>query len=121
MSAEELDQIAVAMGLDRFDPVWAGATMVVEGIPDFTHLPPSSRLQFRDGSTVTVDMLNTPCHLPAAVVDRDVPGQGRTFKAAADDLRGVTAWVERAGVVAIGDEIALFAPRQRAWTGATPA
>ena len=45
LSAEELRAIADDMGVDWFDPAWAGASMVVEGIPDFSHLPPSARLQ----------------------------------------------------------------------------
>ena len=40
VSEEEMSEVAQRMGLDRFDPVWCGASMVVRGIPDFTHIPP---------------------------------------------------------------------------------
>ncbi len=121
MAAEEIAAIATALGVDRLDPAWMGATMVVEGVPDFSHLPPSARLQFAGGATVAVDMLNTPCHLPAAVIEAERPGAGRGFKRAAEGLRGVTGRVEREGVVRIGDALRLFVPAQRAWAGAVSA
>lgn len=116
MSAEELEQIAAASGLSDFDPGLAGASLVIKGIPDFTHVPPSSRLQFPDGSTLVVDMENRPCHLPAKVINADHPGAGDKFKAAANGKRGVTAWVEREGVMHLGDTVRLHVPDQRAWT-----
>ena len=120
VSTEELASIADAMGLDRVDPSWLGATMVLSGVPDLSHLPPSARLQFRGrgGPTVTVDMQNRPCNLPAKVIDAERPGYGRSFKAAADKRRGVTAWVEREGEVSVGDAVRVFVPDQRAWRSA---
>lgn len=118
MSAEELADIAAQIGVARFDPRWAGASVVVSGIPDFSHLPPSARLQADSGATMTVDMLNLPCHLPAPVIEADAPGHGKAFKAAAQGRRGVTAWVEREGVLRIGMTVRLHIPAQRAWRGA---
>jgi len=115
VSQEEMDVIAQACGLAALDPVWLGATLVVSGIPDFTHLPPSSRLQGPDGVTFVIDMENRPCRFPAAEIDIDHPGKGAAFKAAAKGMRGVTAWVERPGVLAVGDKLRLHVPDQRAW------
>ncbi len=115
ISTEELADIAVACGLDDLDPTYAGASLVIKGIPDFTHLPPSSRLQFPDGATLVVDMKNRPCHLPAKPINADHPGAGDKFKAAAKDKRGVTAWVEREGQMRIGDPVRLHVPDQRPW------
>lgn len=115
VSAEELAAIAAEMGIAALDPAWIGASMVVEGIADFSHVPPSSRLQTQTGTTLTIDMQNRPCHLPAAVIDADLPGRGRAFKAAAEGRRGVTAWVEREGVLRLGDTVRLHIPDQRAW------
>lgn len=117
LSREELDATAEDMGVEVFDPAWVGATMIVSGIPDFTFLPPSSRLQFAGGTTVTVDMENRPCTLPAPVIEADAPGRGRAFKAAAKGRRGVTGWVEREGVIRLGDEITVHVPDQRTWGG----
>ena len=115
VSAEELEHIASEMEIDRLDPAWVGATVVVEGFPDFSHLPPSSRLQSSSGATVTVDMQNRPCVLPHPVIDLAFPGKGNRFKAAAKGRRGVTAWVEREGIISVGDKLTLHIPDQRAW------
>lgn len=115
VSADELAQIAADCGLDRLEPEYIGASLVIAGIPDFTHLPPSSRLQFPDGSTIVIDMENRPCHLPAKVINADFPGAGDKFKAAANGKRGVTAWVEREGEIHVGDAVRLHVPDQRPW------
>ncbi|MEM8538352.1 MAG: MOSC domain-containing protein [Pseudomonadota bacterium] len=115
LSAEELAEIAVACGLDALDPALVGASLVISGIPDFTHLPPSSRLQLPDGATLVVDMENRPCHLPAKPINAAHPGAGDKFKTAAKDKRGVTAWVEREGKVNVGDAVRLHIPDQRPW------
>ena len=60
LAAEDLAAIAARMGVERLDPALVGATMVVEGIPDFSHLPPSSRLQGEGGATLVVDLENRP-------------------------------------------------------------
>lgn len=115
LSAEELAEIAQAIGAERFNPAWVGASMVIEGIPDFTHVPPSSRLQAPSGATLVIDMENRPCHLPAPVISEDLPEAGKKFKLAAKGKRGVTAWVEREGVVKLGDTLTLHVPDQPVW------
>ncbi|WP_375175248.1 MOSC domain-containing protein [Pseudooceanicola sp.] len=116
LSVEDLSQIAANMGIDALQPEWLGMTMLVEGIPDFTHLPPSSRLQGPDGVTLVVDMENRPCQLPARVIEDHLPGAGKAFKSAAKGLRGVTAWVEREGVLSVGDDLRLAIPDQPVWS-----
>ncbi|MCI5040993.1 MAG: sulfurase [Donghicola eburneus] len=115
LSAEELAEIAAEMGVDAFNPAWAGISIVIEGIPDFTHVPPSSRLQAESGATIVIDMENRPCHLPAKVIEEEAPGKGRAFKAAALNRRGVTAWVERPGALKVGDTLRLHIPDQPVW------
>ena len=120
LSDEELAAIAAAMRLDRLDPAWLGATLVLRGLPDLSHLPPSSRLQAPSGATLVVDMQNRPCLLPARVIESLRPGFGAAFKPAATGLRGVTAWVEREGTIALGDALTLHIPDQRPWAGPDP-
>ncbi len=115
MGAEEIEAIAAALGLGALDPAWLGASVVLRGIPDFTHLPPSSRLQAEGGATLTVDMLNQPCQFPARTIEAAMPGHGKRFKAAAAGRRGVTAWVEREGVLRLGQQVRLHVPAQRGW------
>ncbi len=115
MSAEEIAAIAAKMGIETLDPVYMGASMVIEGIADFTHVPPSSRLQGPSGMTIVIDMENRPCVLPAREIEADMPGRGAAFKAAAKGRRGVTAWVEREGEVQLGERLRLHIPDQRPW------
>ena len=115
LSAEEMASIAAEIGLEALDPQLLGASLVIEGIPDFTHVPPSSRLQFSSGAAITVDMENRPCVYPGNEIEEDHSGHGKGFKAAAKDRRGVTAWVERPGAVAVGDAVVLHIPDQPVW------
>ena len=115
LSAEDLAAIAAQMGVDQLDPALVGATMVIAGIPDFSHLPPSSRLQGAGGATLVVDMNNRPCTLPARPIETRHPGLGKRFKPAAKARRGITAWVEREGVFSLGEEVRLHIPDQPIW------
>jgi len=115
LSAEELAEIAARMGVERLDPALVGATMVVEGIPDFSHVPPGSRLQGAGGATLVVDIENRPCQLPARPIEGRYPGFGAKFKAAAQGCRGVTAWVEREGRFTLNESLRLHVPDQRVW------
>lgn len=115
LAAEDLALIAAGMGLDALDPALLGATMVIAGIPDFTLIPPSSRLQAEGGATLVVDMENRPCQLPARPIENRHPGMGRGFKPAALGRRGVTAWVEAEGLLQLGQTIALHIPDQPVW------
>ncbi len=115
LGAEDLVSIAQAMGLEALDPALVGATMVISGIPDFSHIPPSSRLQADGGATLVVDMENRPCTLPARPIETRHPGFGKAFKPAAAGRRGVTAWVEREGVFKVGQTVRLHVPDQPVW------
>ena len=115
LAAEDLATMAAKMGVERLDPALVGATMVVEGIPDFSHLPPSSRLQGEGGATLVVDLENRPCQLPAKPIEARHPGLGAKFKAAAQGRRGIVAWVEREGTFQIGEVIRLHIPDQPVW------
>lgn len=113
VSREELQDIGAAMAIPDVKASWLGANMVVEGIPDLTLLPPSTRLQFPSGATIVVDMENRPCRYVADVISKHYPTPAKGFVAAAMNKRGVTAWVEREGSVHIGDEITLVFPPNR--------
>ncbi len=115
LGAEDLADIAVRMGLTALDPALVGAGMVIAGIPDFSRIPPSSRLQSETGATLVVDMENRPCTLPARPIETRHPGFGKAFKPAAQGRRGITAWVEAEGLLRVGDKIRLHIPDQPVW------
>ena len=77
VSAEEMAAIAAAMDLPALRPEWLGANVVVEGLPDLTLVPPSSRLVFAGGAGLVVDMENAPCQFPAREIEREHPGRAR--------------------------------------------
>jgi MOSC domain-containing protein YiiM len=115
LSAEEMAQIAQNIGVEHLDPILLGASIVVEGIPDFTFVTPGSRLQAPDGTTIVIDVENGPCNFPAREIEKDAEGHGKAFKAAARGKRGVTAWIEREGTLSVGDKLRLHIPNQRSW------
>jgi MOSC domain-containing protein YiiM len=115
LSVEEMDMIAKAIGLEALDPTTLGASIILKGIPDFTYVPPGSRLQAENGATIVVDVENGPCNFPAREIENDDPGHGKAFKTAGRGKRGVTAWVEREGLIAIGDTLRLHVPNQPHW------
>ena len=117
LSTEELAALAAALDLKTLAPELLGASLVVSGLPDFSHIPPGTRLQAPSGSTITVDLENGPCNFPAKEIENAHPGHGKAFKAAAAGKRGVTAWIEREGRIALGDSLTVFIPDQPTWAG----
>ncbi|MEM8868818.1 MAG: sulfurase [Pseudomonadota bacterium] len=113
VSEEEVAATAETLGIPEICPEWIGATVVVRGLPDFTLVPPSSRLVFENGTSLTVDMENAPCIFPAREIDQHHPGVGKNYKTAARHRRGITAWVERPGVLETGARFHLHVPPQR--------
>ncbi len=115
LSDEDMAAIAAAMGLDSLPPHLLGASLVLRGIPDFSHVPPGSRLQATSGATLVVDMENRPCVYPGKGIEAAFPGHGKRFKPAAKGRRGITAWVEREGTLTLGDSLRLHIPDQPVW------
>lgn len=113
LSTEELEETARALDIPKIDPSWFGANMVVSGIPDFTLLLPSTRLQFPSGACLVVDMENLPCSQIAEVVGRHHPEAQFKVVKTAMHRRGVTAWVEREGEVSAGDSFTVWLPPNR--------
>ena len=121
VSVEELALIAADLGIPEVLPEWVGANLLVSGIPDFTLLPPSTRIMFSSGATLIVDLENQPCRYPADVIEGHHPGHGLAFPKVATHRRGIVARVEREGEIRNGDTITLFIPPQRIYGHAKPA
>ena len=60
-------------------------------------------------------MENGPCQFSAREIERAHPGKGKGFIAAARHRRGVTAWVEREGAIALGETARLHVPPLRSY------
>lgn len=120
LSVEELAEVAAAMEIPQVKPEWVGANLVTSGIPDLTLLPPSTRMQFPSGATIVIDMENAPCRQVADVIRQYHGDKGLSFVKHATHKRGLTAWVEREGTIALGDAITLWIPPQRHWDDNAP-
>ncbi len=121
LSREELEAVAVEMGLEKIEPEWVGTNLIIEGIPVLTQLPPSSRLIFDSGVSLVVDMENGPCRFASEQIDLHCPGKGGSFAKLAKGRRGVTAWVEKIGVISLEEGVRLHVPPQRIYYPAIPA
>ncbi len=119
LSREELASVAAEMGIPEIRPEWTGANVILEGIADFTSVPPSSRLVFETGASIAVDMANGPCRFVAEEIEREHPGKGLAFPRVARERRGVVGWVERPGEIALGMKARLHIPVQPAWAHGT--
>ncbi|WP_350334905.1 MOSC domain-containing protein [Coralliovum pocilloporae] len=113
VSQEEMASVASTIEIPGIEPEWVWANLVLSGIPDFTLVPPSSRLIFENGVSLVCDMENEPCRYPASLIEQKHPGKGMGFPKAAINKRGVTAWVEREGMLKIGETCTLHIPPQR--------
>lgn len=115
LSNEEMAEIQQFMQIDELKPEWVGANLVLEGLPQFSQLPPSSRLIAANGTSLVVDMENAPCRFPAEIISHYEPELGKLFPKAAVGRRGVTLWVERPGTLATGDSLTLHVPPVCDW------
>ena len=116
LSTEEMQGIADTMEIPRLLPEWVGANLELTGIPALTELPPSSRLIFANGTSLVVDMENGPCKYPGDIIEQHHPGHGRRFASAAMGRRGITAWVEREGIIKTDESVTLHIPPQRLYS-----
>jgi len=118
LSVEELAATAAAMDIPAIRPEWVGANLVLEGVPELTTLSPNTRLMFEGGVCLTVDLENGPCNFVSEVIEEHHPGKGMRFVKCALGRRGLSAWVEKPGEIALGEEVRLFLPPQRLYAPA---
>ncbi len=115
VSSAELAEIARALDIPEVRPEWLGANLVVDGIESLSMLPRGSRLFFPGDAVVAVEDQNVPCRGPGRVIAAQHPGRAHLdldFVNVARRLRGLVAWVERAGTVKAGDAVEIRLPEQ---------
>ncbi len=120
LAGDELRDIAENLNIKHLKPGWIGANLVIDGIKNFSLLPPRSVLIFEGGVTLRVDGYNGPCRIAGASVVKHLGGELRStdgiFDASKSDIalefaqaarlkRGVVAWVEREGVIRPGEKV----------------
>jgi MOSC domain len=117
VSIADLEAIAAAMGLAQVRPEWLGANIVVSGLPDFSLIPPRTLLFFEGGVTLKVDGQNAPCRSAGRAVAagaglHNADEVAMKFVKAAKRLRGLVAWVEKPGTIAVGAQFEARLPEQ---------
>lgn len=115
VSTADLAAIADRLGVPEVRPEWLGANLVLDGVPDLSMLPRGTRILVKGGAALAVDDQNAPCRQPGRVLAARYPDQPRIefrFVEVAKRLRGLTAFVERAGELRTGDAAELRLPEQ---------
>lgn len=117
VAADELAEIAAAMGIAGIEPEWIGANLVLGGVPRLSMLPSGTLLFFSGGVTIKVDAQNGPCRLAGRSVARkagmeDVEAGALLFPKHGRRLRGLVAWVEKPGRIARGEQVSVRIPEQ---------
>lgn len=109
VSVEELAAVAAALGVPRVRASALGANLLLRHAPDLTSLAPGSRLRFPSGAVLVIDGENEPCAKSGRAVASAAgrPELASRFVKAAWKRRGVVAWVERPGVLRVGDSLTL--------------
>jgi hypothetical protein len=119
---DELADAAKAMELDRIEPEWIGANIVLDGVKDLSKLPPRSLLFFESGATVKVDGQNAPCRFAGESIaehypDHDANALALAFPKKAVGKRGLVGWVEKPGTIKAGETVTVQVPEQWIWVG----
>lgn len=111
LSEEELLLIEQKMGISNLDPGLIGANLMFKGIPNFTQIPPLSRLKMGDVVLVVYEE-NYPCHLPQPYIEEAFGGKTKVpFSKAGMGLRGLVGWVEHEGILRPETKVELFVPK----------
>lgn len=103
----ELAKIAANLKINGLAAGTIADNICTEGLPDLTALPLMSRLVFPSGASIMTGGANAPCTIAGAMVESVYGTAPHHFPKAAMNLRGVTGWVERPGVINAGDPISV--------------
>lgn len=111
----ELAGIAAELGLAELRPEWIGGNLVLDGIPRLSWLPPRTLLFFEGGATLRIDGDNKPCRRAGRAIAAHHQGRDDLqfgFVKAGKHRRGLVAWVEKPGRIALGEAFEARLPEQ---------
>ncbi|MGL4634917.1 MAG: MOSC domain-containing protein [Beijerinckiaceae bacterium] len=124
VSPDDIAAIAAGLDVPEVRPEWIGANLMISDIPDLTLLPPRTCLFFAGGVTIRIDGLNVPCRFSGRGIANHYPDRTNldlAFVKVAKHLRGLVGWVEKPGVINLGEEVEVRVPEQRLYTVSRPA
>ncbi|MEE9314713.1 MAG: molybdenum cofactor sulfurase [Rhizobiaceae bacterium] len=106
LSPDELRLVAQKMDIPELKPEWIGGNLLLEGIDNLTMLPPRTLLFFENGVTIKIDGDNGPCRISGRSIAGHYEGRDDIeldFVKQAQNLRGLLGWVEKPGVISMGE------------------
>lgn len=116
VAADELATAAERMGIAELKPEWIGANLVLSDLPRLSMVPAGTLLFFEGGATLKVDGQNHPCKYAGGFIAEtchlDGPEAPLLFPKHAKRLRGLAAWVEKPGRIAIDEAVTVRVPEQ---------
>jgi hypothetical protein len=107
LAEDELAAIAEALALPHLPAEWIGGNLVLAGLAGLSRLSPGTRLMAPSGATLFVTGYNKPCAKSGAAIAgfSGRPEHRFGFVRAGRDLRGLVAYVERDGAIAVGEDL----------------
>jgi hypothetical protein len=108
---DEMRRVAANLGVPDIEPGLIGDNIYTAGLPNLTSTASMTRLVFEGGVVLVVNRENGPCTIAGAMVQKVHGSPPEAFPKAAIHLRGITAWVERIGVIRVGESIEVVVPR----------
>jgi hypothetical protein len=117
LASDELEEVAIGMGLPELKPEWIGGNMVIDGVPALSMLPPRTLLFFEGGVTLRIDGQNAPCTVAGRSIGEHAGTADHTttaleFVRVSRRLRGIVAWVEKPGTIRAGEKVDVRVPEQ---------
>jgi MOSC domain len=117
LSRDELSEAAEAMNVVAIEPEWIGGNITLSGIPMLSMLPAGTLLFFEGGVTIKVDFQNGQCRVAGKSIARHAGREddntlALSFVPAAKRRRGLVAWVEKPGVISMGEKVQARVPEQ---------
>jgi MOSC domain. len=117
VAPDELALVAERMGIAEIRPEWIGANLLIDGVAHLSMLPAGTQLFCEGGATIKIDAQNGPCRIAGRLLAQragmaDVAAGALQFPKVAKRLRGVVAWVEKPGRVALGEAVSVRIPEQ---------
>ncbi len=114
VSPDDLAEAAARLKIERIDPRWIGANLVIEGIERLSFLPRGTKLFCDGGAILVVEGMNAPYRGAGAAIagHTDRPDIDLEFARVAQRLRGLVASVEHPGAVTAGTAVTARLPEQ---------
>jgi hypothetical protein len=112
---DELSSIAAGLAVPELKAEWLGGNLLLEGFSHFTQMPPRTCLFFEGGVTIRIDGLNVPCRLTGRSIAGHYPDHNALdlhFVRVARRLRGLVGFVEKPGVIHVGERVEARIPEQ---------